>query len=897
VYLESYDTLTTFTFDTASSNRIKYVEHQEEPYGGAAIIRLNNDDKFFAGLNLRGYRVNIGFGFYTALPGYEYSEVPPVWVFGQRDVSDEGELYTELVCIDIFKRLGYDRFLPGGTLLSGYVRGRFTLGETITGGTSGATGRLASQSDESILVTGVSGTFSAGETVTGATSGAQVTGISVTDQGTGGTPATWGRQKSVKEILEELVNPWTITEDTSDPNNLPTTYYPVVIAELGSYVLQTVRNLMAMTRSGLKMRQDGFHLVYLDPSPASYDYEYDTTHAFYSDIRERGVTIPNKIIFVDKMSDTMGNHYNYYGQAQDNDSINVWQDITWIQVDETIQSNAEAISRASILLDRIKSEVNQGRIIVPMNVGQELYDYIKVTDSRAGITATGRVGMLRHWYNPAQGEYRLEIRIGGLVEQVDISNPIPLKSEADSLAIDNSTQPPVERKYTKPVWGAQLNRSLIPVVIDLDFTAIDQNNVSWTSGWVNFADGYSQAIASGSITLPGPRYLYVDLNDASPNVLKNTSDFAETVRPGRALVALLRPGPESGIKASIVTYRGKEPYINTGQIAESSITNALLKWGARPFVNDIGWYGSAYNVANWNAGTIHFADGTEQAINAGNTGTIPDNSTRWVYATKGSSTLTTTSYYADAYADDRVLLALVVVGTSGSGNEPHIFPFNSRELTISGVVIAANAIVADHIQAGSIVTDKLAAGAVTAAKISVATLDAISANVGTLTAGTINGVTIYGGSQRVIIDANGLSLKGIDDSLAYLMFKDTGGTIYAFAGLTGATAKDFFLDTSGHLILRPAAGRTVKVQQNLRPVSNNTLQVGESGYFFESSHTHRIVGKAVSGGDGGYLALEYGTTNVGGGGTEARLYHEYTGGVYYLKVVFPNGTVRTLANS
>lgn len=53
-----------------------------------------------------------------------------------------------------------------------HAAGRFVLGETVTGGTSGATGEIDRINDTSVELGATSGTFQAGETITGGTSGA-----------------------------------------------------------------------------------------------------------------------------------------------------------------------------------------------------------------------------------------------------------------------------------------------------------------------------------------------------------------------------------------------------------------------------------------------------------------------------------------------------------------------------------------------------------------------------------------------------------------------------------------------------------------------------------------------------------------------------------------------------
>jgi hypothetical protein len=69
------------------------------------------------------------------------------------------------------------RVYPGGTLtMTVAASGSFTIAETITGGTSGATCQVTSKpSTTSMAITLPTGTFSNGETLTGATSGATTT--------------------------------------------------------------------------------------------------------------------------------------------------------------------------------------------------------------------------------------------------------------------------------------------------------------------------------------------------------------------------------------------------------------------------------------------------------------------------------------------------------------------------------------------------------------------------------------------------------------------------------------------------------------------------------------------------------------------------------------------------
>ena len=75
---------------------------------------------------------------------------------------------------------------PGGTLtMTVAASGSFTVGETITGGTSAATASITSlPSSTSVAITLPSGTFSSGETITGGTSAATTTVSAAVDLST-----------------------------------------------------------------------------------------------------------------------------------------------------------------------------------------------------------------------------------------------------------------------------------------------------------------------------------------------------------------------------------------------------------------------------------------------------------------------------------------------------------------------------------------------------------------------------------------------------------------------------------------------------------------------------------------------------------------------------------------
>ena len=115
----------------------------------------------------------------------------------------------------------------GGWKLTGTVSGAFTLGETVTGGTSGATGKLSYGPSGAtyILVREVSGTFQTGETATGGTSAktcSSITAVDTTTVGKGTFPE-W-------RVLDP--RDWRIINSSSAPKLKLDEYQYDVVADL-----------------------------------------------------------------------------------------------------------------------------------------------------------------------------------------------------------------------------------------------------------------------------------------------------------------------------------------------------------------------------------------------------------------------------------------------------------------------------------------------------------------------------------------------------------------------------------------------------------------------------------------------------------------------------------------
>ena len=168
-------------------------------------------------------------------------------------------------------------------------------------------------------------------------------------------------------------------------------------------------------------------------------------------------------------------------------------------------------------------------------------------------------------------------------------------------------------------------------------------------------------------------------------------------------------------------------------VTPNSMTSALLKRSARPWTSNltISAYGNNYNQIVWNNGTANsnatltwasttnsvadteiIAHGSRQS--GSGDGAFANNTTNYMYLDLAHAAPTVpkfTTTYSTAVGDEKVLLALIVVGDDSDQKAPTILPFNSKVPTLNAVAIAADAITADHVQAGTLGVDKLTSAA------------------------------------------------------------------------------------------------------------------------------------------------------------------------------------------
>src|SRR3990167_1681104 len=156
-----------------------------------------------------------------------------------------------------------------------------------------------------------------------------------------------------------------------------------------------IEELVSWTGSKMRAEADGA-IHFQDPttSGTAYNYEYkwnvEGDHLFWNkSIRLRFVE-PNEVIV---KSHPEHEPPQYSGTATSGTSYALAPKTQTIYA--RLTSNAEAGSISSAMIERYELNAEKGAVVVPMNVGQELWDYVKITDDLSGDTRIGNIQFIQ----------------------------------------------------------------------------------------------------------------------------------------------------------------------------------------------------------------------------------------------------------------------------------------------------------------------------------------------------------------------------------------------------------------------------------------------------------------------------------------------------------------------
>ena len=429
-------------YATSGTNRILDIKHIEEPYRQTAEILLDNADGTLTSIDLKGYKGVISYGATTAT-GAEYSATAPLWVVGQQLLSWS----------DGSGRLACSLALAGTPNLLD---------------TQGASAIYAPDSTNTDTVKTIL-TAIAMKTLSCYTNYHAYT-ITFDDE-------------AEDFFAASLVN-------TFQPKDGFSIY-------LNESRLSAMEKLLKLTDCVMRVEDDEeIHIFRPTTTGSTYNYTYELgagNHPFFSMSNRKRLVIPYYV-----QVDSHPSHGDgFTGYATDTDTA------TLVALDDTLDQreykylrldgHTQAGNIATAILLHYQINAQKGAAIVPMNFGQEVYDYVNCVDTRDSNTErAGNIGRLERYYSP--GKFTMNFSFGGIAMGGLAGTMIPQVSEGSATggttaapATPASLQSQINQliDYLNSLWDA-----IASIIAYLE-----------TVGAVNPLAGYIYIDADGDIIL------------------------------------------------------------------------------------------------------------------------------------------------------------------------------------------------------------------------------------------------------------------------------------------------------------------------------------------------------------------------------------------------------------
>ena len=196
-------------------------------------------------------------------------------------------------------------------------------------------------------------------------------------------------------------------------NALADTYQPKDSFRVytGGNRLSALRRLLEATGNVMRVKADGkIHIFAPVTTGETYSYEYslESGHAFFAKSFRKRLVIPNYIVV---KSQTNDDPQVDPGIAIDTDSNDLIDKRAYYQTRLADHTQATAIAEALLLQQQLWSDA--GAADVPMNVGAEVWDYVKVGALNSeDVYRVGNLGHLARHYNAVKKEWRMTMSFG-----------------------------------------------------------------------------------------------------------------------------------------------------------------------------------------------------------------------------------------------------------------------------------------------------------------------------------------------------------------------------------------------------------------------------------------------------------------------------------------------------
>ncbi len=213
---------------------------------------------------------------------------------------------------------------------------------------------------------------------------------------------------SVKDILAFVLARVGLKLEVKSQSSVITGFYPDFTISPDESGKTAVQKLLSFVPDVLFI--EGYKAYIVNPQSAdSSVYSYGSEHQILDGRYRQGAWELNRVQV--EGYDTGPIIVNSF----DWDELNrIYERLRQLQ-DRNVNTVAEAQQRGTAYLREAEIESVSGTILVPVNCGQQVYDVIDVTDSRASLTSAARrvLGLILS-YNPQRGEYSQRLSLGSV---------------------------------------------------------------------------------------------------------------------------------------------------------------------------------------------------------------------------------------------------------------------------------------------------------------------------------------------------------------------------------------------------------------------------------------------------------------------------------------------------
>jgi len=406
---------TTYTY---TKSRILDIKETGDGSLQSFEITLDNSDKALTDLDLRGYEGVLSCGATTSA-GDEYSSCAPMYVLAQEFDSDPNKLTCTLSLVGIANLMRMDE---ASTNCMPKREKQGTATSTIANHLIDTTESQFKASDVGRVVHNTTDDTYASITEYNSQSNLTLDADIMVD---GEDYEIWteGSNDTVKTLVTAIIEA-TLTafnlckayevvwDDGYD--TLADTYRPkdAIRIYTRNNRWSAINRLLDYTLNVAVVKADGkVHIFKPTTSGTAYDYEYtlDSGHPFFAKALRNRIVIPGYI----KVQSQDDDDPQYSGTAKDDGYDSLPAELKKQQYKKTyLESDEQATAIAEAILAKAQMWCEAGSADVPMNVGAEVYDYVKVTDKREGDFRIGNIGKYVRYYDVRKNEWRMTFSFG-----------------------------------------------------------------------------------------------------------------------------------------------------------------------------------------------------------------------------------------------------------------------------------------------------------------------------------------------------------------------------------------------------------------------------------------------------------------------------------------------------